>query len=128
PELGPFAVVRISRTAVEADGEVLGTRLPTEPPSWSVGGTRRPDIAFRTTTTAYHPRVAEAPVAAAIAAAPTVVDDAPPTVAAPTPIPPSGVAEVDAEEPAPERAFRATTRRPSEVYSPPGSHGAILES
>src|SRR5690348_14863803 len=46
PELGPFAVVIVGRGGIEADGRLLGERGAS-------------DIAFRTPSTAYHPRIGE---------------------------------------------------------------------
>jgi hypothetical protein len=65
PELGPYAVVVIGRRAVEADGDRLATRIRTKQNLWeltAVGGTAlvgviRPDIAFRTRSTRYHPEI-----------------------------------------------------------------------
>src|SRR5262249_61903948 len=63
PELGPFAVVMIGRRGVEADGQILAMRAPSELAPWELAsatgselaGVHKPDIAFRTTATAYHP-------------------------------------------------------------------------
>jgi hypothetical protein len=63
PELGPYAVVVVGRRGVEADGDPLATRAATN--LWEltgVGGSAfvgviRPDIAFRTRSTAYHPDI-----------------------------------------------------------------------
>jgi hypothetical protein len=63
PELGPYAVVVVSRRGVEADGDSLATR--TRRNLWEltgIGGTAflgviRPDIAFRTRSTTYHPEI-----------------------------------------------------------------------
>jgi hypothetical protein len=65
PELGPYAVVVIGRRGVEADGDSLATRSGTNPSRWQltgIGGSAfvgvvRPDIAFRTRSTSYHPEV-----------------------------------------------------------------------
>jgi len=65
PELGPYAVVVIGRRGVEADGDPLATRMGPDQRLWEltgVGGSAfvgviRPDIAFRTRSTAYHPEV-----------------------------------------------------------------------
>ena len=65
PELGPYAVVVVSRRGVEADGDPLATRTGTNQNLWEltgVGGSAlvgviRPDIAFRTRSTAYHPDI-----------------------------------------------------------------------
>ena len=65
PELGPYAVVVIGRRGVEADGDALATRTGSAQNLWQltgVGGNAfvgvtRPDIAFRTRSTAYHPGI-----------------------------------------------------------------------
>lgn len=62
PELGPYAVVVVDRNGVEADGDPLATRSRSGQSLWEltgVGGSAfvgvvRPDIAFRTRSTAYH--------------------------------------------------------------------------
>jgi hypothetical protein len=64
PELGPYAVVVVSGRGIEADGDVLASRTRSNQ-LWEltgVGGSAfvgviRPDIAFRTRSTAYHPEV-----------------------------------------------------------------------
>ena len=96
PELGPYAVVVVSQRGVEADGDSLATR-PNGQNLWQltgVGGSAlagliRPDIAFRTRSTTYHPeikpfRAGAQPVAtpnrhsASTAAAPVAVASAAP--------------------------------------------------
>lgn len=65
PELGPYAVVVVSRHGVEADGDPLATRKGSGQNLWEltgVGGNAfvgvvRPDIAFRTRSTTYHPEI-----------------------------------------------------------------------
>ena len=65
PELGPYAVVVVGRRGVEADGDPLATRTGTDQNLWEltgVGGSAfvgliRPDIAFRTRSTTYHPQI-----------------------------------------------------------------------
>jgi hypothetical protein len=65
PELGPYAVVVVGRNGVEADGDPLATRMGTTKHLWEltgVGGTAflgviRPDIAFRTRSSTYHPEI-----------------------------------------------------------------------
>jgi len=65
PELGPYAVVVVGRRGVEADGDPLATRTGTDQNLWEltgVGGSAfvglmRPDIAFRTRSTTYHPEI-----------------------------------------------------------------------
>jgi hypothetical protein len=64
PELGPYAVVVIGADGVEADGDRLAARGTTRN-TWELtgaGGTAfvgmaRPDVAFRTRSTTYHPQV-----------------------------------------------------------------------
>ena len=65
PELGPYAVVVVGRRGVEADGDPLATRTGTNQNLWELtgmGGSAfvgviRPDIAFRTRSTTYHPDI-----------------------------------------------------------------------
>jgi hypothetical protein len=65
PELGPYAVVVIGRRGVEADGDPLAVRTGINQNVWEltgVGGSAlvgliRPDIAFRTRSTTYHPEI-----------------------------------------------------------------------
>jgi len=65
PELGPYAVVVVGRHGVEADGDPLATRTGATKNLWEltgVGGSAflgviRPDIAFRTRSTTYHPEI-----------------------------------------------------------------------
>src|SRR5206468_7722003 len=65
PELGPYAVVVVGRRDVEADGDPLAMRTGSRRNLWEltgVGGTAyvgviRPDIAFRTRSTTYHPEI-----------------------------------------------------------------------
>lgn len=68
PELGPYAVVSVTARAVEGDGQVLATRRPSELAPWDLtsatgeaAGIHKPDIAFRTTGGAYHPKVKALP-------------------------------------------------------------------
>ncbi len=99
PEVGPFAVVLIGRHTVEADGTVLATRKASEPAPWELAsaigtefaGLSKPDIAFRTPLTAYHPAISppaqrgRAPIQPAPVAAPTP----PPESFTPPPTPPT---------------------------------------
>jgi hypothetical protein len=65
PELGPYAVVVVGRRVVEADGDSLAMRRGSNGNRWEltgVGGSAfvgvvRPDIAFRTRSTVYHPEI-----------------------------------------------------------------------
>src|SRR5205814_4497579 len=91
----------IGKRGIEADGQMVASE-DGDPP----------DVAFRSATTAYHPRVAR---------------DA---SAERPPVPRRIMA--DEPRPAPETALEESASRPSprrqiEVYSPPGSHGAILK-
>lgn len=92
PELGPYAVVVVTRHGVEADGEALASRSSTKERSWVVlraggralVGVVRPDIAFRTRSTNYHPRIHPARLMVRPEAAPV-----PPAAPARTAVPPS---------------------------------------
>jgi hypothetical protein len=65
PELGPYAVVVVDPYTVEADGDRLASRSAANGQSWELTGTGgtalvgvvRPDIAFRTRSTLYHPQL-----------------------------------------------------------------------
>jgi hypothetical protein len=65
PELGPYAVVVVSRRGIEADGDPLATRTGTNQNLWELTGIGggafvgviRPDVAFRTRSTTYHPEI-----------------------------------------------------------------------
>lgn len=89
PELGPYAVVVVGKRGVEADGDPLATRSGSNGNPWEltgVGGSAfvgvvRPDIAFRTRSTAYHPEINE--FRAGAQPAPMPVRPAPP---APVPV------------------------------------------
>ncbi len=109
PELGPYAVIVVSRRGIEADGDPLATR-PGRDQKWEltgVGGSAfvgvvRPDIAFRTRSTAYHPEIT--PFRAGVQPAPVRV---PAPAPAPAPAPqmaqaPSVAAAV-IEQPRPQR-------------------------
>jgi hypothetical protein len=95
PELGPYAVIVIGRRGVEADGDPLATRTGTNQNLWEltgVGGSAfvgviRPDVAFRTRSTTYHPdirpfRTGATPAGSRAAAAPAPVAPAPVAVTA----------------------------------------------
>jgi hypothetical protein len=64
PELGPYAVVVLNGRGIEADGDALASRTGSNQ-LWELTGVGggafvgviRPDIAFRTRSTAYHPEV-----------------------------------------------------------------------
>lgn len=139
PELGPYAVVHIGQRTVEADGETLATRSASDLATWELAsaagdefaGLHKPDVAFRTPATGYHPNITPAPARppvpdtvqrpppprrAAPAAAPRV-DPAPPgpTAAAQTP-PPAPPPEIARE---PEPLFREEPRREQPAHRPP---------
>jgi hypothetical protein len=95
PELGPYAVVVIGKRGVEADGDSLATRSGSNGNLWEltgVGGSAfvglsRPDIAFRTRSTVYHPDTKLVRAAAPPVQAPPrpVAAPPPPVAAAPRP-------------------------------------------
>lgn len=128
PELGPFAVVVVGKAGLEADGQLILRRQ----------GETMPDVALRTSTTAYHARVMPAapPVLDTVAApaersTPELVPvrDTPAPLPPPTPIPAAPVIDDPRDTAQGEPSFfRPTVRRPIEIYSPPGSHGAISEA
>src|SRR5438876_6876338 len=99
PEFGPYAVVVVGRRGVEADGDPLATRTGSDQNLWEltgVGGSAfvgvtRPDIAFRTRSTAYHPEIKPFRREAPPAPSPTAA--APTTPAAPVPSRPQGPLE-----------------------------------
>ena len=72
PELGPYAVVVVGRRGVEADGQLLATRQQSELAAWELTGgagdalvgTHKPDIAFRSASTSFHPAIAPLPARA----------------------------------------------------------------
>ncbi len=111
PELGPFAVVHIGRHTIEADGQVLATRKASDIAPWELAsaagadhaGLSKPDVAFRTPTTPYHPSIAAAPGRAAQPALPPPATLRPAPVARPpaTPTPPP-IAPPPPVAPAPE--------------------------
>jgi uncharacterized protein DUF4352 len=69
PELGPYAVVTVGPRGVEGDGELLAIPMGSKRALWdltstagkNLAGVVRPDIAFRSEWTAYHPGVRTAP-------------------------------------------------------------------
>jgi hypothetical protein len=90
PELGPYAVVVVGRRGVEADGDQLATRMGSNRKLWEltgIGGSAlvgliRPDIAFRTRSTTYHPEIA--PFRAGATRGPSRAAAAPAAAPAPT--------------------------------------------
>lgn len=124
PELGPFAVVVIGRRGLEADGQILATRTSSDLAAWELTshagadlvGRHKPDIAFRTPTTAYHPQIVPLRARAAPAATPrrdtaTVVTAEPPA--------PASRPDRASEPIEPEPLFRPPTPRERELYAPP---------
>ena len=107
PELGPYAVVVVSRGGIEADGDPLATRTGTDQ-KWEltgVGGSAfvgvvRPDIAFRTRSTAYHPEIT--PFRAGVQPAPVRVP-VPAPAPAPQMAPAPSVAAAVIEQPRSQR-------------------------
>jgi hypothetical protein len=123
PELGPFAVVVIGPRSVEADGTTLATRLASELAVWELArgagddyiGLHKPDLAFRTANTVYHPSIT--------VARPAVVEAAAPPPAVETQLPAPAVTPPRSEPaftPAPhgqETIFQERPRKPLEIYS-----------
>lgn len=105
PELGPYAVVIVGERGVEADGDPLATRSGMNGNHWQltgIGGSAfvgvvRPDIAFRTRSTAYHHKINQ--FRAGAQPVPTPVRS-PAPAAAPAPVaPPSRPAATRAATP-----------------------------
>ena len=119
PEAGPFAVVVIGRRGIEADGQVLATRGTSELAAWDLtaaagvdaGGLRKPDVAFRTPSTAYHPEIAS----------PGPGPRREELVREPPPAPPEEIilppAPAAVPEPSEPMVFRERERPPQEIYS-----------
>lgn len=119
PELGPFAVVVVGRRGVEADGDSLATRAGASQNQWvltGVGGSAfvgvvRPDIAFRTRSTGYHPEVTPSRKETR-SAAPSSQPVPPPAAARATePAPPAR----PLEDPGPTLRDRIGSERPAYV-------------
>ena len=101
PELGPYAVVVVGRNGVEADGDPLATRVAngdlwelTGVGGSAMAGVIRPDIAFRTRSTTYHPDIV--PFRTGATPAPlraTPAPSRPVAAVAPAPAAPARVAE-----------------------------------
>ena len=138
PELGPFAVVVIGRRGIEADGQVLAKRASSELAPWELtsaagpdaAGQHKPDVAFRTSSTAYHPQVGNMPQAAAPVVEPVVIAPvvepviiAPivtePVAPPPAARPPIMIGEAEAAAPAEPFVFKERERKATEIYSPP---------
>ena len=123
PELGPYAVVVIDKHAVEADGDRLASRIGTKDHLWELtgsGGTAfvgviRPDIAFRTRSTLYHPQLKPFRPARTVAAPAHAAKPHPAAAHAPSP------AKVEREpEPAPRPPkAESPTTRPAKTPTPP---------
>ncbi|HUQ41166.1 MAG TPA: hypothetical protein VM052_01565 [Candidatus Limnocylindrales bacterium] len=73
PELGPFTSVVVTPRRIEADRVTLATRAGGDVAPWdlttaagaSAAGLHKPDLAFRTSNTTYHPSINAAPAAPA---------------------------------------------------------------
>jgi hypothetical protein len=145
PELGPFAVVVVGTTSIEADGLTLATRRQSELAVWELAtgagdenvGLHKPDVALRTSNTSYHssitptqarPRAAETSAAAPAPVAPAARPLVPASPIAPPPfeLPPlqssprerpaaSGPVITPARESEP--LFQDRPRKPAEIYS-----------
>ncbi len=112
PELGPYAVVVVGRRGVEADGQLLATRQQSELAAWelTVGagdalvGLHKPDIAFRSASTSFHPDIAPLPARArAVEAEPeSAVWVRPTSPAAPSAYTPPAPVHTEPAPPAPE--------------------------
>ena len=122
PELGPFASVVIGLGSVEADGRTLATRVASDLAPWQltsgagdeVDGMHKPDIAFRTASTSYHPSINPVAAQPPRAETPMVAPPAP-VVAAPAPAPAAPVRTIPSEP-----AFAIPPRMESSS-SPPAS-------
>lgn len=122
PELGPYAVVVVGKNAVEADGDHLASRIGTKQNLWELsaaGGTAllgviRPDIAFRTRSTVYHPQVKPFRPDRVVAAPLPAVASHPPAAPAPSPI----KAVRAPEAPPPPRQAQPLKERPTKTYPP----------
>jgi hypothetical protein len=105
PELGPYAVVVVGKRGVEADGDPLATRSGSNGNLWEltgVGGSAfvgvvRPDIAFRTRSTTYHPDINQ--FRGGSPPAPTPVRPTAPQAAPTPPSPPAAPRVVDSPRP-----------------------------
>ena len=94
PELGPFAAVIIGPRSVDADGRTLATRAASDLAPWELAsgageeldGMHKPDIAFRTASTSYHPSITPL-VVRPPADAPSVAPAFPPVAPTPPPMP-----------------------------------------
>lgn len=132
PELGPYAVIVIGRRAVEADGDPLALRIGTNQNLWElteVGGSAlvgqiRPDIAFRTRSTRYHPEIKpfRSPQPAAALEHPAKPHnpalDAPDAVAPKLPAKPLALAHHAASAPANQRPAKPHSPAPHPAAAP----------
>ncbi len=123
-ELGPFAVVSITRRSVEADGTVVATRQASDLAPWDIAsaagdayaGMHKPDIAFRTVGAPYHPRISSGPQPAQA----PIVTPAPPTPAVETVYAPPSRPEAGYTPPMrPEPEYTPPPRREPEYTPPP---------
>ena len=138
PELGPFASVVIGPGSVEADGRTLATRVASDLAPWQLtsgagdelDGMHKPDIAFRTASTSYHPSItpvtAQPPRAEASVVAPPAPLIAAPAPAAPVPTIPSEpafaipprVESLSPPPPPPAKSFFTPPPRAEQVIAP----------
>ena len=120
PELGPYAIVIVGKRGVEADGDSLATRSGSNGNLWEltgVGGSAfvglsRPDIAFRTRSTVYHPET-------------KLVRAASPVQEPPRPIATPPAAPVAASSRAPEEATLSLRDRIGSEPSPSRSYRTV---
>ena len=130
PELGPFAVVVVGPTAIDADGSKLASRVASELAVWELlsgagdesVGLHKPDVALRTSKTSYHPLITPIPQRRVIetpASIPAQVVTAPPFEVAPPTRMPTTFELPPLEPPSiPRPAIRTPEPRPA---SPPAA-------
>lgn len=132
PELGPFAVVVVGPWSIEADGATLATRSSSSIAAWELAegagdetvGLHKPDIAFRSSNTTFHPAIAPAAPRAAgtprQAAAPVPPPFELPPLQAPSsapPLAPEPAPAPQSEAPPTDQLFTDRPRKSIEVYS-----------
>jgi hypothetical protein len=129
PELGPYAVITVTRHGIEADGDAIASRSATKDRAWvilrgggpALVGIIRPDIAFRTRSTNYHPQIHQARLLAQPGSAPAGTASAV-RPAAPTPAPgPEPVRPPERIVPPATTVVRPApvTQRPAAPVAPP---------
>jgi len=127
PELGPFTTVTVGPRSVHADGRQLASRVAGEPAQWELsagaganaGGELKPDIAFRTPTSAYHGWLAAAPPAFAVRREPAVAPAPPAMTIEPSVTPPPRVEPAFTPSPTIEPAFTPPPRSEAAPTPPP---------